>query len=166
MPTSRLLRPGKLRRVCGTESSFSFLSYFARVNYRFNNRYLLGASGRIDGSSRFGANNRYGFFPAVSAGWILTEESFLKNAKALSLLKLRASYGLTGNAEIGNFSSLALYAATGYVGVPGQAPSQIPNPDLTWEKTLQTDIGLEFGFLDNRFSGEIDYYRKTRAVCC
>ncbi|MFD2932826.1 SusC/RagA family TonB-linked outer membrane protein [Spirosoma flavum] len=152
----------------GQESRFSFLSYFARVNYRFNNRYLLGASGRIDGSSRFGANDRYGFFPAVSAGWILTEESFLKNVRALSLLKLRASYGLTGNAEIGNFSSLALYAATnnvgtsaGYAGVPGQAPSQIPNADLTWEKTLQTDIGLEFGFLNNRFSGEIDYYQKN-----
>ncbi|WP_461148337.1 SusC/RagA family TonB-linked outer membrane protein [Spirosoma pulveris] len=152
----------------GQETSFSFLSYFARVNYRFNNRYLLGVSGRIDGSSRFGTNNRYGFFPAASAGWILTEESFLKNVKALSLLKLRASYGLTGNAEIGNFSSLALYAATnnagtsaGYAGVPGQAPSQIPNPDLTWEKTLQTDIGLEFGFLNNRFSGEIDYYQKN-----
>ena len=152
----------------GTDTRFSFLSYFARVNYRFNNRYLLGVSGRIDGSSRFGANNKYGFFPAVSAGWILTEESFLKNIRSLSLLKVRASYGLTGNAEIGNFSSLALYAATnnagssaGYAGVPGQAPSQIPNPDLTWEKTLQTDIGLEFGFLDNRFSGEIDYYQKN-----
>ena len=152
---------GKVTAGDGTESSYSFLSYFARVNYRFNNKYLLGASGRIDGSSRFGSNSRYGFFPAVSAGWILTEESFLKNMKALSLLKVRASYGLTGNAEIGNFSSQALYAATGYVGLPGQAPSQIPNPDLTWEKTLQTDIGLEFGFLDNRFSGELDYYEKN-----
>ncbi len=152
----------------GQDTRFSFLSYFARVNYRFNNRYLLGVSGRVDGSSRFGANNKYGFFPAVSAGWILTEESFLKNIRSLSLLKVRASYGLTGNAEIGNFSSLALYAATnnagtsaGYAGVPGQAPAQIPNPDLTWEKTLQTDVGLEFGFLDNRFSGEIDYYQKN-----
>ena len=158
----------KITAGTGTQSSYSFLSYFARVNYRFNNKYLLGASGRIDGSSRFGINNRYGFFPAVSAGWILTEESFLKNVQTLSLLKIRASYGLTGNAEIGDFSSQALYAATnnagtsaGYAGVPGQAPSQIPNPDLTWEKTLQTDIGLEFGFLDNRFSGELDYYEKN-----
>ncbi|WP_461126721.1 SusC/RagA family TonB-linked outer membrane protein [Spirosoma aerophilum] len=152
---------GRITAGDGEETRFSFLSYFARVNYRFNNRYLLGASGRIDGSSRFGTNNKYGFFPAVSAGWIITEESFLQNFKALSLLKLRASYGLTGNAEIGNFSSLALYSSTGYVGVPGQAPSQIPNPDLTWEKTLQTDIGLEFGFLSNRFTGEIDYYEKN-----
>ncbi|GAB3773535.1 TonB-dependent receptor [Spirosoma horti] len=164
----QILAAAKITAGDGQQSQFSFLSYFARVNYRFNNRYLVGASGRIDGSSRFGINSRYGFFPAVSAGWILTEEPFLKNVRALSLLKLRASYGLTGNAEIGNYSSLALYAATnnvntsaGYAGVPGQAPSQIPNPDLTWEKTLQTDIGLEFGFLNNRFSGEIDYYQKN-----
>lgn len=152
---------GKITAGDGQESRFSFLSYFARVNYRFNNKYLVGVSGRVDGSSRFGTNNKYGFFPAASVGWIVTEEPFLKNVAALSLLKLRASYGLTGNAEIGNFSSLALYSATGYVGVPGQAPSQIPNPDLTWEKTLQTDIGLEFGFLNNRFTGEIDYYLKN-----
>lgn len=146
----------------GTEARFSFLSYFARANYRFNNKYLLGVSGRIDGSSRFGANNKYGFFPAASVGWILTEESFMKSLPVLSLLKLRASYGLTGNAEIGNFGSLALYsAAAGYAGVPGQSPDQIANPDLTWEKTLQTDIGLEFGLLNNRISGEVDYYIKN-----
>ncbi|QJW91548.1 TonB-dependent receptor [Spirosoma taeanense] len=146
----------------GTETRYSFLSYFARANYRFNNRYLLGVSARADGSSRFGANNRYGFFPSVSAGWIITEESFMKNLSTLSLLKLRASYGLTGNAEIGNFGSLALYsAAAGYAGVPGQAPEQIANPDLTWEKTLQTDIGLEYGLLNNRITGEIDYYVKN-----
>lgn len=152
----------------GTETSFSFLSYFARANYRFNNRYLLGVSGRVDGSSRFGANNKYGFFPAASAGWIITEEPFLKSMPVLSLLKLRASYGLTGNAEIDNFGSLALYSAesavgqsAGYAGVPGQTPNQLANPDLTWEKTLQTDIGLEFGLLNNRISGEIDYYLKN-----
>ncbi len=154
----------------GTLSTFSFLSYFARANYRFNNRYLLGVSGRIDGSSRFGANNRYGFFPAASVGWILTEESFLKSIPTISLLKLRASYGITGNAEIGNFSSRGLYSGlasyagstgqAGYAGTPGQVPSQIANPDLKWEKTAQTDVGLEFGLLNNRISGEIDYYIK------
>ena len=154
----------------GFLSTFSFLSYFARANYRFNNRYLVGVSGRVDGSSRFGANNRYGFFPAASVGWILTEESFLKNVPTLSLLKLRASYGITGNAEIGNFSSRGLYSGlasyagstgqAGVAGVPGQVPSQIANPDLKWEKTGQADFGLEFGFLNNRISGEVDYYIK------
>ena len=158
----QLVSGAKVTDGTGTETRFNFLSYFARANYRFNNRYLLGVSARIDGSSRFGTNNRYGVFPAASVGWIITEESFMKSLPVLSLLKLRASYGLTGNAEIANFGSLALYsAAAGYAGVPGQTPDQIANPDLTWEKTLQTDIGLEFGLLNNRISGEIDYYIKN-----
>lgn len=145
-----------------TETGFSFLSYFMQVNYKLNNRYLLSASGRIDGSSRFGANNRYGFFPAASAGWILSEESFLSGNSTLSFLKLRASYGLTGNAEIGNFDALGLYTgAGGYAGVPGQRPTQIENPDLRWEQTAQLDIGFDYGMFDDRLSGEIDYYVKN-----
>lgn len=144
-----------------TETQFSFLSYFARVNYKFNNRYLLSLSGRIDGSSRFGENSRYGFFPAASAGWILSEESFLENSTFLSFLKLRASYGLTGNAEINNFASRGLYSGDGgYAGVPGQRPSQIANPDLKWEQTTQTDVGLDFGFFNDRLTGELDFYLK------
>lgn len=145
-----------------TESLFTFLSYFARVNYRYNNRYILGLVGRIDGSSRFGVNERYGAFPSASVGWIISEESFMKNLPVVSNLKLRASYGLTGNAEVGNFGSRSLYSGTaGYAGVPGQAPAQIPNPDLSWEKTLQTDVGLEFGLFGGRLSGEVDYYIKN-----
>jgi TonB-dependent starch-binding outer membrane protein SusC len=150
------------------ERTFSFLSYFSRINYSFNNKYLFGLSGRVDGSSRFGANNRYGFFPAVSAGWILSEESFLKEVRQISLLKIRGSFGYTGNAEINNFGSLGLYSAlnssnnsAGYAGIPGQRPSQLENPDLKWEKTAQTDIGLEIGFFNNRISAEVDYYTKN-----
>lgn len=143
-------------------SSFSFLSYFGRANYRFLNKYLLSVSGRVDGSSRFGANNRYGFFPAASVGWVISDESFMQDIPSLSLLKLRASYGLTGNAEIGNFDSYGLYRGdAGYAGVPGQRPEQIENPDLRWEQTTQTDIGLEFGFFSGRLSGEVDYYIKN-----
>ncbi len=149
------------------ERTFTFLSYFSRLNYKFDNKYLLGLSGRVDGSSRFGANNRYGFFPAASVGWILSEESFLKNVRQVSFLKVRASYGFTGNAEINNFGSLGLYSAqnadgnsAGYAGIPGQRPSQLENPDLKWEKTAQTDIGLEVGFFNNRISAEVDYYTK------
>jgi TonB-linked SusC/RagA family outer membrane protein len=152
-----------------TLTNFSFLSYFARANYRFSNKYLVSLSGRVDGSSRFGANTRYGFFPAASVGWVLTEESFLNNSTLLSFLKARGSYGLTGNAEIGNFPSLGLFAASnigrnlinaGYVGIPGQAPSQLPNPNLKWETTAQADFGVDFGFFNNRITGEIDYYQK------
>jgi TonB-linked SusC/RagA family outer membrane protein len=142
-------------------TNFSFLSYFARVNYKYGPKYLATLSARMDGSSRFGPNNRYGFFPAASVGWILTEEGFLKGSSSLSLLKLRGSYGLTGNAEIGNFEHLGLYGSASYGLVPGLVPTQIPNPDLTWENTLQADIGIEFGFFSDRITGEIDYYNKN-----
>ncbi|GAB3960087.1 TonB-dependent receptor [Spirosoma harenae] len=144
-----------------TQTDYRFLSYFARANYKFADRYLLGVSARIDGSSRFGRNSRYGFFPAVSAGWVLSEEGFLKNNTSISFLKLRASYGQTGNAEIQNFPQLGLYTGDASYGtLPGQRPSQLANPDLKWETTNQFDVGVDFGFLNNRINGEIDYYNK------
>jgi len=142
-------------------TQFTFLSYFGRANYNFNRKYLLSLSARLDGSSRFGANNRYGFFPAAAVGWVLSEEDFLANNRTLSYLKLRGSYGLTGNANINNFASLGLFGAEGYGGQSGLQPSQIPNPDLTWETTAQLDIGIDFGFFNNRLSGEVDYYIKN-----
>ncbi|HEV7348036.1 TonB-dependent receptor [Telluribacter sp.] len=169
----RITSAARITSGSSTGSNFSFLSYFARANYRFANKYLLSLSGRLDGSSRFGENNRYGFFPAASAGWIISDEAFMQGVPSLSLLKLRASYGLTGNAEItsvspagvtflNNFAARGLYSGgSGYAGVPGQSPSQIENPDLRWEQTAQTDIGLDFGFFGGRLSGEIDYYTKN-----
>ena len=144
-----------------TLTQYSFLSYFSRFNFDYKRKYLLTVSGRVDGSSRFGANNRYGFFPAVSAGWVLTEESVFQDAGALSFLKIRASYGTTGNAAIGNFDHLGLFTAgASYNNQPGLRPSRIPNPDLSWETTAQFDIGIDFGFLNDRITGEIDYYNK------
>lgn len=143
-------------------SEFSFVSYFLRANYKFNDKYLLALSGRYDGSSRFGTNNRYGFFPAVSAGWILSEENFLQNVNWLSFLKIKASYGLTGNAEIGNFASRGLYSGDGaYGGAAGQRPTQIANPDLKWETTDGLDFGVEAGIFNNRVSFEVDYYERN-----
>jgi TonB-linked SusC/RagA family outer membrane protein len=144
----------------GVEQKNAFLSYFARATYSLDNKYLLKASIRRDGSSRFGQNQRFGTFPAVSVGWIMSEENFLKESNTLSFLKLRASYGELGNAEIGNFASRFLFSAVSYNQRPGLAPFQPGNPDLTWEKSKQTDIGVEFGFLDNIISGEVDYYVK------
>ncbi len=143
-----------------SETQYKFVSYFARANYKFKDRYLLGVSLRYDGSSRFGQDNKFGSFPAASAGWIISQESFLENSKWLSFLKLRASYGLTGNAEIGNFSSRSLYTATAYATIAGIVPSQIGVTDLSWESTTQFDVGIDFGLLDNRISGEIDYFNK------
>lgn len=144
-----------------TSTKYSFVGYFARANYSFKDKYLFSASGRVDGSSRFGSDNRYGFFPAASAGWILSEESFLEGLDPLSFLKARVSYGITGNAEIANFTSLALYGASSYSGLSGLVPTQIPNPDLKWETTKQFNVGLDFGLFSDRISGEIDYYVKN-----
>ncbi|KAA0989667.1 SusC/RagA family TonB-linked outer membrane protein [Dyadobacter aurulentus] len=144
-----------------SETNFRFLSYFLRFNYKFSEKYLISASARIDGSSRFGVNSRYGFFPSVSAGWVLTEENFLKDNNVLSFLKLRGSYGSTGNSEIGDFPQLGLFSGdAGYAGAAGQRPSQLANPDLKWETTKQADFGIDFGLFNNRINGEIDYYEK------
>jgi len=143
-----------------TITEYAFLSYYSRVNFDYEAKYLVTISGRIDGSSRFGKNNRYGFFPAASAGWVLTREDFLSNNNVVSFLKLRASYGVTGNAAFGNFRHLGLYGVGTYNNQSGLVPSQIPNPDLGWESTAQMDVGIDFGFFKDRLSGEIDYYHK------
>ena len=161
---NNLASAGEITDGSSSASESSFLSYFLRTNYKFDDKYLLSLSGRIDGSSRFGKDNRYGFFPAVSAGWIISQESFLANSDVLSFLKLRGSWGITGNADgFGNFSQLGLWGASKYNNASGLIPTQLANPELKWEKSEQTDIGLDFGFFNNRLSGEIDYYvRNTR----
>jgi TonB-linked SusC/RagA family outer membrane protein len=137
------------------------LSYFARVNYKFNDKYLVALSDRIDGSSRF--SKQYGSFPAASVGWVLSEEKFLENNKFLNFLKLKAGYGLTGNNEIGDFDARALYTSAAYGGQAGQIPSQLGNPNLKWETTIGTDIGFESSILNNRIDIDFDYYvRKTK----
>ncbi len=150
-----------------TQTESSFVAYFARANYAYKNKYLVGLSARDDASSRFGVNNRYGFFPAASLGWIISQEDYLKNINALSNLKLRASYGLTGNADgIGDYAALGLFSGdAGYNGVAGQRFFQLANPNLKWERTAQFDAGLDAGFFNNRLSGSFDFYRKnTRNV--
>jgi TonB-dependent starch-binding outer membrane protein SusC len=139
------------------------VSYFARVNYKFNDKYIFALSDRIDGSSRFGANNHYGSFPAASVGWVLSEEKFLQNNKFLNFFKLKASYGETGNNEISDFASRGLYTYAAYGGQAGQHPSQLSNPNLKWETTLGTDVGFEASILNNRLDFDVDfYYRKTK----
>ena len=143
-----------------TKSAFAYLSYFSRINYKLMDKYLVAASFRRDGSSRFGEDARYGNFYSGSLGWIITKEDFLESLEFVSFLKLRASYGLTGNSEIGNFSHLALYQSGSYAGAYYLYPSQVANKNLEWEKTGQFNIGIDFGFFNNRINGEIDYYQK------
>ncbi|CAN1484893.1 OMP_RagA_SusC, TonB-linked outer membrane protein, SusC/RagA family [Flavobacteriaceae bacterium] len=144
----------------GSETDYAFSSLFGRVSYSYENKYLLKASIRRDGSSRFGENNRFGTFPSFSAGWIMSEESFLKENNILSFLKLKGSWGQLGNAEIGNFASRQLYGPNSYNLKTGLSFTQAGNPNLTWEKSSQVDLGFEVGFL-NRFSLDFDYYKKT-----
>ncbi len=139
---------------------FRFLSYFGRFTYDYKETYLFTCTGRLDGSSRFGEDKRYGFFPSASAGWVLSNESFLENNRRISFLKLRASYGITGNAGIGNFDYKGFYGIGSYAGTSAIYPTSIANPELTWEKTAQVDVGVDFGLWKDRVNGEIDYYAK------
>jgi TonB-linked SusC/RagA family outer membrane protein len=148
-------------------AEFSFNSYFARLTYGFRDKYLLTFTGRADGSSKFGENNRFSIFPSAAIAWRVSEEDFLKNSNTFSNLKIRASYGQTGNAEINTYASDALLG-TGYAAiinntrVAGVGTNRLANPDLRWEKTAQYDFGVEIGLLNNRINLEADvYYRKT-----
>jgi len=136
---------------------------FGKVDYAFNKKYFASITLRYDGSSRFGENNQYGIFPGVSAGWMISEEAFLKNIAAISQLKLRASYGQTGNDQIGNFDSRGLYGAPGltYNGLAGIAPSALGNSALRWEKNSTIDLGLDYGFFAGRIFGSVGVFQKT-----
>ncbi len=142
----------------------TLLSYLGRVNYTFKDKYLLTASLRADGSSRFGSNNKYGYFPSVALGWRLVEEAFVP--EFFTDLKLRGSWGITGNQDIANYASLATYT-TGAGAVfnnalyIGTRPSRIANPDLKWESTEQVNIGLDASILQGRLSGTFDYFVKN-----
>ena len=151
-----------------TETRNTFLSYFGRIQYAYNQKYLLSASVRRDGSSRFGSDNRWATFPAISAGWIISSEPFMKEIALLSLLKVRASWGKAGNYNIGDYASIPTLSLYNYsfngTGAIGQAPSGIVNPDLGWELSETKNIGLDVGILKNRFTASFDYYIKDNTL--
>lgn len=147
-----------------TKSTWGLVSYFGRVNYAYKDKYLVSASVRTDGSSRFGPNSKWGYFPSASLAWRVKQEDFMQNINAISDLKLRASYGVTGNFNIGDFAYLGkmkdAFYSPGNSVVKGQAQGNYGNPDLTWEKTAGIDLGFELGLLDNRINVNFDYYNK------
>ena len=155
-----LASAGLISGGSSSKTEYSFISYFSRVNLDYKAKYLATLAARIDGSSRFGKDSRYGLFPALSLGWILSREDFLSSNSIISFLKVRTSYGLTGNAGIGNFRHLGLFGVDQYFGTSGLIPTQIANSHLGWETTRQIDFGVDFGILKNRISGEIDFYTK------
>ncbi len=166
----------------GSGEGYTLVSFFGKVNYTYNDRYLASFTIRRDGSSRFGKNNRYGTFPSVSAGWRISEEKFLENTNWLDNLKIRASWGQTGNQEISNIARYTLYESNyGEAGFGGQSygtsydiagtnggqtlPSgfkrnQLGNDDLKWETTTQTNLGFDFGFFRNALYGSFEWYHK------
>jgi len=149
-----------------TEEKWSLISYLARVNMSALDKYMLSASVRRDGSSRFGKNNRWGIFPSVSAAWIISEEPFMENLKrTVSNLKFRVSLGTVGNNNIDNYGAIGLMSTTNYVvdnnTEGGYSPNSFSNTDLGWESTFTTDTGFDLGFLNNRLNLTVDYYIST-----
>ncbi|SMB88966.1 TonB-dependent receptor plug [Hymenobacter roseosalivarius DSM 11622] len=146
------------------KSQNTLASYFGRVNYRLFEKYLFTFTMRADGSSRFGADNKWGYFPSAAVAYRIIDERFMENLSAFSDLKLRASYGITGNQEIGSYQSVGRYGLNAYTAgttrLVGLAASNIPNPNLSWESTASADVGIDLAFLKNRITVTADYYYK------
>jgi TonB-linked SusC/RagA family outer membrane protein len=153
-------RPG----IGSGDGQNSLNSYFARANYSYKDKYLLTVTGRMDGSSKFGENSKYGFFPSASVAWRMSEEEFIKDIAALSELKLRFSVGQTGNQEIGSYVTQTFIGSGNVVlgGAvhPGLWPNSVGNPDLKWEKTTQYNGGIDLGLFQDRITMSLDYYYK------
>jgi len=146
-------------------SDYKLIGFFSRLNYAWKDRYLLMGSLRYEGNSRFGANNKWGLFPAVSAGWRLNKESFLRGAPFVSDLKLRVGYGVTGIAPNNSYLSLTSYSYGSRfpyngVWVQGLSPTRNPNPDLRWERKEEINAGVDFSLFDFRLAGSLDFYQR------
>jgi len=146
--------------------AWTLTSYLARLNYNYKGKYLLNAAIRSDGSSRFGANNRWGTFPSVGAGWVVSDEAFMSDLPAVSFMKVRGSWGIIGNNNLGNYTSYALINNTvngvfGNTVATGAAVSSLANPNLGWETTQQLDLGLDLNLFNNRINFAYDFYTKN-----
>lgn len=149
--------------ISSSRSSSRYVAFFGRIMYNYAEKYLVSLSLRHDGSSRFGANNKWATFPAVSLGWRISQEDFLKDVQWIDELKLRAGFGMTGNQDFSNYQSIMRVKPEGYFYYNGAwtnsyVPSSNANPDLQWEKKSEYNVGLDFGFLGGRIYGNIDYY--------
>ncbi|PQA53432.1 SusC/RagA family TonB-linked outer membrane protein [Siphonobacter curvatus] len=158
------LGSASIRSANSYEFGWSLLAFLGRVNYSYKDKYLISATFRREGSSRFGANSKYGNFPAASIGWRLTEEGFMPKKAWLSDLKLRASWGVTGNNAIGNYPSLAFLGANNYIlgnaFAAGKNVSSFANQNLKWEKSNQVDIGMDLALFNSKMIFNVEYYKK------
>ncbi|RRB02448.1 SusC/RagA family TonB-linked outer membrane protein [Larkinella rosea] len=159
------LNAGVVTSGSSTATEWSMISYLGRAQYNFQNKYFLTAAIRRDGSSRFGKESRWGYFPSVSAGWLISDESFMQNVKFVNNLKVRASYGIAGNNQIPNYGAISLLSATNYVSgaalASGLTISNISNTNLKWERTGQLNIGLDLRVLNDRIGLSAEYYNSV-----
>ncbi|WP_420151121.1 SusC/RagA family TonB-linked outer membrane protein [Spirosoma sp.] len=159
------LNAGVVTSGSSTASEWAMISYLARAQYNFQNKYFLTAAIRRDGSSRFGTDTRWGYFPSVSAGWMISDEAFMSNLKFVSSLKLRASYGIAGNNQIPNYGAISLLGSTNYVSgsalASGLTIANIANPNLKWERTGQLNIGVDLRVLNDRVGLSAEFYNSV-----
>ncbi|MBE0392478.1 SusC/RagA family TonB-linked outer membrane protein [Flavobacterium sp. PL002] len=156
-----LAAASRLNISSNTFSEYKYQAFFGRINFNYKSKYILNATGRRDGSSRFGPGNRFANFAAVGAAWVLSKESFLDTSTFLSFGKLRASYGTSGNDQIGDYQFLDTYDVTGnnYNGIIGLQPSRLFNPNFAWETNKKLEIAIELGFVNDRVFLSTAYYR-------
>lgn len=162
--------PGGLERVSSAAAivaatsagtAFSLVSFLGRINYDLSNRYLLTLTARADGSSRFSQNNRYGFFPSASAAWRISDESFF-NKNLFTDLKIRLSYGLTGDQEIGDFQNIQFYGPSRYDGLPGIQLRNIADPDLSWQSNRMLNVGIDYEIKGGKFGGSLEFFKSNK----
>jgi TonB-linked SusC/RagA family outer membrane protein len=160
VPYTSILQNGNTQNLPSiyVDPTTDLQSYFVRGRFNYDDKYFLDASFRADGSNKFGANNKYGYFPAFGARWVMSNEKFLRDNKTISNLALRASWGITGSQE---FPASASQESFGVISYNNIGQSNVFNPNLKWQQTSQIDLGLEFGFFNNRLSGTFDYYNKN-----
>ena len=145
-----------------TGTSFGLVSYLGRVNADIQGKYLFSATVRTDGSSRFSRNDRYGVFPSASVGWRISREDFFGQGNTLTDLKVRASYGVTGDQEIGNFQNISFWQPGRYLGLSGLRPRNLADPNLTWQSNKSFNVGVDFEFFRGRLSGSVDYFKSNK----
>ncbi len=157
---STLNNTSNFQTISGGNTRFVIAGYFGRVGYIYDDKYIVSGTVRYDGSSRFGEQNKWGVFPAAALAWRISKESFMDGINFLDDLKIRASYGETGNSEIANFASRELWGVGIYGGSPTLVPAQVPNDELKWERNITTNFGIDFSTFEGRIGGAVDLYRR------
>lgn len=150
-------------KATGTETMWSLMSFLGRVNYSIKDKYLVTGTIRSDGSSRFSKDNRFGYFPSASVAWRISQEGFLQGAEAISDLKLRVSYGVTGDQEIGDFQNISFYSPSRYFGLSGVKLRNIADPTLTWQENKMLNIGLDYDLFTGKISGSLEFFQSAKS---